>query len=196
MPDWMGPPENVVSGVVALELLLVRNERLAVWISRADAYPTGVLLHVELRGPEPARAGVEAGNGTWRFGVQFSDGQKATTFGLGAVGMGRYWIMNLATAAAAKPSDARPKGPQLRGRGGGGSRTLFSQSYWLWPLPPPGELLIACEWPNVGLGLTTTTISADELREAAARSRELWPAPDLPEWPGPDDNPTTGSTSP
>lgn len=176
MPEWMGPPENVVPAIVALELLLVHNERLAVWIPGADAYRTAVMLHVELRGREAARPGVESGAGTWRFGVQFSDGQKATTFGLGVVRMGSGLAPSVATAAAAKPVGTPPSGPLLSGRGGGGGLTVFRQDYWLWPLPPGGDLLIACEWPNVGLELTTARIDADQLRDAAARSRELWPA--------------------
>jgi hypothetical protein len=175
IPHWLGPPENVVPGLVALELLLVHNERMVVWIPAADAYRTGVMLHVDLRGRQPARPGVEAGAGTWRFGVQFADGQKATTLGLGFGTESR--------------SDTRPSGPQLRAHGGASSgrasgRTFYRQSYWLWPLPPPGELLIACEWPNVGLELTMTRISADQLRDAAARSRELWPPQELPGGPG------------
>ena len=66
--------------------------------------------------------------------------------------------------------------------------TRFRQDYWLWPLPPPGDLLIACKWPNVELPLTTATVAAGQLREAADQARELWPAPDLSEWweqPGP-----------
>jgi hypothetical protein len=83
MPEWTGPPEHVVPGVVALELLLVNMGRHAVWISQAEVYPTGVSLRVDLHGRDPAPPGLESGVGTWRFGVQFSDGRKATTFGLG-----------------------------------------------------------------------------------------------------------------
>ncbi len=156
-------------GVVALELLLVHNDRMAVWIPTADAYPTGVLLRVDLRGRQRPHVGVEAGAGIWRFTVEFADGQKATTFGL--------------EATMESPSDVRPSGPQLRNHGGLFGITFYRQDYWLWPLPPAGELLIACEWPNVGLEPTTTRISADQLRDAAARSRELWPALDVPQGP-------------
>jgi hypothetical protein len=77
-----------------------------------------------------------------------------------------------------------PAGPLLRPRGASASRTNWHREHWLWPLPPPGELVIACKWPNVGLTLTTTTTSADSIREAAAGAQELWPAGDVPPWPG------------
>jgi len=48
----------------------------------------------------------------------------------------------------------------------------------------PGDLIIACEWPNIGLQLTTAKVSAELILDAAQRSKELWPAEDLPEWPG------------
>jgi hypothetical protein len=189
MPEWAGPPENYVPGVVALELVLVNTGQLAAWISAAEVYPTGAILRVVLQGRQPARQGAKAGEGTWRFGVQFADGGKATTFGLGAfarhdgLGPGRSASATSRSYGAASGADP-PQGPLLQPRGGSGSRTNWHQDHWLWPLPPPGELLFACEWPNVGLGLTTTTTSADAFREAATFAQELWPAEDLPAWPG------------
>lgn len=47
-----------------------------------------------------------------------------------------------------------------------------------------GSLLIACEWPNAGIELSTATISAELLHQAANRARTLWPPPDVPDWPG------------
>lgn len=41
-------------------------------------------------------------------------------------------------------------------------------------LPRPGELVIACEWPNVNVEPSTGTIGADRAGEAVGRARELW----------------------
>lgn len=151
MPVWSGPAENVVPGIAALELLLVNTGRIAVWIGEAEAYPNGIVLKVGLRSRDAARPEVESGAGTWRFGLQFSDGRKATVYGLGALfGFGRAHSSRSSTAIARNPRDAPPEGPLLMGRGGGGSRNSWRQDYWLWPLPPPGDLVIACEWPNIG----------------------------------------------
>jgi hypothetical protein len=182
----MGPPEHVAPGVALLELMLVNVGRHTVWIGHADVYPSGLALRVDLHGREPAPPGLESGPGTWRFGVQFSDGRKATSFGLGAFSVGgggtvAASVSRAATAVARGHGGSSPEGPLLRPQGGAGSRTVWRQGYWLWPLPPPGDLLIACEWPNAGIELTTATFSADVLRDAASRAQELWPPPDAPE---------------
>jgi hypothetical protein len=187
-PEWSGPPENVVPGIVPLELVLANTDRLAVWIGHAEAYPNGLTLTVLLCGREPAEPGAESGEGTWRFGVQFSDERKATVYGLGALAAfsQQHGASTAASAVAIArtPSDPPPDAPLLLGRGGGGSRNKWRQDYWLWPLPPSGELVIACEWPNLDLPLTVASVDADAIREAAGRAKELWRAEDLPEWPG------------
>ncbi len=185
----MGPPENMVPGVAALELLLVKIERHAVWLGEAYAFPSGVRLTVELHGRDPAPPGLESGVGTWRFGFQFADGRKAITYGpaglqrhvTGGVGTVSASTRGIAAGVRGTPGSQAPAGPLLQPQGGGGSRTRWRQGYWLWPLPPAGDLLIAFEWPNAGIELTTATIEAGVVRDAAARAQELWPAPDLPE---------------
>jgi hypothetical protein len=42
VPEWYGPPEGVLGGVVPLELLLARSEKAAVVIESATVYPTGL----------------------------------------------------------------------------------------------------------------------------------------------------------
>ena len=172
--------------IVALELFLVHTDRHAWWINHAEVYPEGVALEVHLHGREEAQEGVEAGPGTWRFGVQFSDGRKATAYGLGVFARmpgGRSTSaastsVERAASAVAVPmgSLSPPEAPVLRAVGGGGSRRAWRQGYWLWPLPPAGDLLLACEWPDLGIEFTTQTISADPLVAAARRARQLWPA--------------------
>ena len=184
-PAWFGPPENVLPGVLALELLLVKTERVCAWIGGGEVYPSGLMLEVTIRGRNPAQADVESGEGGWRFGIQFPDGRKASSYGLGAFArLGHGQAARSSRAFVARRGDAPPDPPLLSPRGGGGSRRNWRQEYWLWPLPPRGELVIACEWPNVNVELSTATIGADRLREAAERARELWPDEDLPEWPG------------
>ena len=87
---WEGPPENVLGGVVALDLLLARSEMAAVAISSAIAYPTGLDFTVELRlrddPPERLRMGApwehrrsqsgELPDELFRLGVQFRTGPR------------------------------------------------------------------------------------------------------------------------
>jgi len=177
MPAWMWPPEaEVLPAVVPLELALVRSDQQVIWIAAAEVYPEGMAFSVLMCGRRDAPEGVETGSGTWRFGVQFSDGRKATVDGVGGISRGRG-VRATAVSAALDPFQAPPAGPILRARGGGGSRSAWRQQYWLWPLPPPGDLLFACEWPDLHIEFSSTTVEADLILTAAARARPMWPDP-------------------
>jgi hypothetical protein len=102
-----------------------------------------------------------------RFGIQFSDGRKATNLD----GAGRW------------DREQGPDGITLMRRGAQGGGQQWSERLWTCPLPPPGDVLFACEWPAQGVDLKTTAVDAELILAAATRARELWPAPDLPERP-------------
>jgi hypothetical protein len=93
-----------------------------------------------------------------RFGVQLADGSKATT-----VGGGRW-----------PGPDQEASGRMLTPHGGSGGGARWDMSFWLWPLPPPGALVFAVEWPSEGIPETRVEIDASPVRDAAARSEELW----------------------
>jgi hypothetical protein len=177
-PVWAGPPPNVLGAAVPLRLVLVRTSEVAIAVTDASAYPTGLSLTLSLRLREAIRdprfdpighqlMGELRGHGQtggsselppelFRFGVQYADGRKATTVG------------NPFSA------DAEPQGPiLLPGSGGGGARE-WDQSYWLWPLPPAGPLAFVCEWPVHDVALTRAEIDASLILEAAARAETLW----------------------
>jgi hypothetical protein len=172
LPAWEGPPYGVVPGVVGLELLLAHTDRLAVYLPELIVYPDVVVLRLQLLGRRIPRPGVESGPGTWRFGVQFSDGSKATSYGLGFDAL-RASTPNLGGGqiGGGEPSAAFLQ-PQVQGLSRGG--TTWGLGYWLHPLPPPGAVTLACEWPNIEMGLTTATIEAAAIRDAAGRVRDLW----------------------
>jgi hypothetical protein len=172
LPAWEGPPYGVVPGVVGLELLLAHTDRLAVYLPELIVYPDVVVLRLQLLGRRITRPGIESGPGTWRFGLRFSDGGKATSYGLG------FDALRASTPKAGgsrigggEPSAARLQ-PEAQGLSRGG--TTWGLEYWLQPLPPPGAVTLACEWPNIEMGLTTATIEADAIRDAADRIRDLW----------------------
>jgi hypothetical protein len=95
-----------------------------------------------------------------RLGVQFADGAKATNLGMPFFPQG---------------PDERPRGPILMPRGGGGGGRRWDVSFWLWPLPPRGQLTLVCEWPARAVELTRVEIDAGTLIEAAERAAPLWP---------------------
>jgi hypothetical protein len=192
---WEGPPDNVLGGVVALELLLARSDMAAVAISSVTAYPTGVEFTVELRLREapPERLWVgapwdqrrsqtgELPDELFRLGVQFEDGSKATTLDTGAEGTfvaGGVEVESVGGGgigvSGEEPERRAPDSPVLVPRGGGGGMRRWSESHWLWPLPPEGRLTFVCEWPALGIALTRIDTDAGPIRTAAARSRTLW----------------------
>jgi hypothetical protein len=100
-----------------------------------------------------------------RFGVQFSDGRKATT-----VGEVFPWDYGLD-----EEDEKEPPGPVLMQGGGGGGNGNWEWEFWLWPTPPAGPLALVVEWPAENIELTTQEVDAASFRDAAAKSEVLWP---------------------
>lgn len=98
-----------------------------------------------------------------RFGVQFSDGRKATN-----VGGSFPWDYG-------PDADEEPPGPILSQRGGGGGNGNWEWEFWLWPMPPAGPLAFVVEWPAEQIELTRHEVDAALFLNAAAESEALWP---------------------
>jgi hypothetical protein len=185
LPEWVGPPVDVLGGVVALGLIAARSKDAAVWLESATAFPTGVQFRIEVRWRAEVQnlamraatrhvlpAGEELPPELFRAGFELPDGSTATW--LGAAG---------AVAAISLRPDERPKGPVLRPGGGGGGNRRWSQDLWPWPLPPEGRLEFVCEWPALGIELTRAALDSGQIREAAKRCERLWengPEPSAP----------------
>jgi hypothetical protein len=93
-----------------------------------------------------------------RFGIEFSDGRKATT---------------VRPHRPRHPQDT-PEQPLLMMRGGGGGRR-FEADFWVWPLPPPGPLAFVCDWREHGIELTRKEVDAQAILDSAAKVEQLWP---------------------
>lgn len=172
-PPWTGPPHGVLPGAAPLELVIAANARAAVYVGRCSAYTTGFELELRvLVAPgadqlDPSLGGVfhRPGRGNnydemLRFGLEFSDGRKATN--VGGPGMVPH-------------KGEEPEGPLLRSLGGGGGGGRWHQDFWVWPLPPAGPLAFVCEWPAAEIPLTRAEIDAQPLLDASTRARELFP---------------------
>jgi hypothetical protein len=168
-PPWTGPPHGVLPGVAPLELVIAANARAAVYVGRCSVYATGFELELRvllapdageldpsLNGPYHRRGGDNYSE-MLRFGVEFSDGRKATNVD------GRGYARN------------EPDGPVLWGMGGGGGGGRWRQDFWVWPLPPSGPLAFVCEWPVAGIPLARAEIDAQLLLDASTRARALFP---------------------
>ena len=178
-PVWLGPPDNVIAAASALAIVLARTDDVALGITGLVAFPTGFNLRLSLRRRVPSPLGPAWGDpfhhqhptsstlapDVLRFGIQFSDGRKATT------------LDGFPNRDPHRPGEL-PSGPVLIHRGGsGGSGHAFDHDYWVWPLPPAGPLAFVCEWPAEGIALTRIEIDAGAILEAATRANVLWNAP-------------------
>jgi hypothetical protein len=173
---WWAPPLRTLPGLVAETIVLAHTDRVAVAVSHVAAYPVGFSFALQT---VPRRHGPRAwgdidfmgwGHGVdasgrlpddlLRFGVEFADGGRATSLDI---------------LARRERSEAPPAGPVLWHIGGGGGGGRWSHDVWVWPLPPPGRLTFACEWPALGIPLTRVDVDAGTVRAAAGRARVLWP---------------------
>jgi hypothetical protein len=174
---WWGAPRNEIGISTGLRLVLARTDEVAVALIDTVAFSTGLSLKLAVlrrmpdlhsRFDDPfgrlghaARAMQELPAELLRFGVEFSDGRKATSIGM--------------PAFAATRDEDEPQGPFLTTGGGGGSDDYSETSFWLWPLPPPGQLAFVVEWPAEGIAQTRQELEAESMIEAAGRAEALWP---------------------
>ena len=182
------PPEAEFPGIVPIDtLLLGRTNQVAVAVTGLSAFSAGIEIFLTARiRPSSGHPGehlpggprdLAASRRSFRFGLQFSDGNKAA----GSPGGGRT------------DHDSEPAGPVLYPFAGGGGPHSFVSRWWTWPLPPAGPLEFVCEWPrsaspNPGPASTRSSSStrpgaaSDYGRKTEADGRSLaanrrWPGP-------------------
>lgn len=165
---WRGRqrPDNEVPGSVAFEAVLGESEDLAIFVCGLSVYRNGVELALEVRArpsyadsrhDESEFLGGAVVRGGLLLGAEFADGRRCSNL------PGR------------REKPLRLDQPVLWSDGGGGGGRSAAVSWFLSPLPPPGELRIICAWPGRGIPESITTLPAEPILAAAARARELWP---------------------
>lgn len=167
---WRGDADDTVGVGLPFDVVVARNDQVAVTATGFFAYPTGFafsLVTISRLSPSPVPLGMHphpaairrggAPGGEFRFGIGFSDG--TTVF---------------STHRFSGPESA--SAPRtLRARGGGGGGRTYRQSFWCEPLPPPGSMRFVCDWKDAGIPETSVDIDAIAVIEAASRSVPLWP---------------------
>jgi hypothetical protein len=176
---------------VPLRLILGLTDRVAVAVVGATAYTTVVSLTVSVRRRESLAANDfedvdefyddpfeppfghpgrrrrrvrELAPEILRFGVQFSDGRKATT-----TGELFPWVDLDDT------DEGEPTGPVLMSGGGGGGNREWEAEFWLWPVPAAGAAGVR-DRVAIREDRTDKTRSRHRLFiEASRSSEELWP---------------------
>lgn len=181
------PPDNEVPGPLDWTALLGRTQDIAVALTAAAVYSTGLRLDVVVRArsltSEPDLFHAVDGHGTGRdrllLGVEFADGRVAAT-------SGHLWPQQQLAEDA----------PSLQRLGSTGSDRSVDFAMFLHPLPPPGPLAVLCSWPGRGITETRTEFDATAVRAALTKVLVLWPLqpPDQrrPEPPDPPDVPDGG----
>jgi hypothetical protein len=200
-PAWIGPPSGTLPGVVELETVLARTDEVAVCLRGVFAYPTGLSFDVvTMGGPDAAELDLDphsmmlhrhrhrhrhrrhTGRGRdeelppemLRFGLEFADGTRVTNVG------NDPWLA-MADAGDEDDDSFTPRAPTLTEHGGGGGGTDWEQSYWLWPLPPPGRLTVVCEWPVARIPVTRVELDTAPIHAAAARAQVVFEFPERPD---------------
>ena len=180
-PPWFGAPRGTLPGIVAFERVLARTDKVAVCVSRIAAYPTGFEFDVltmtadEQDEIDPMQfhhrhhlhsgAAASIPPELLRLGVQFADGSKATNTG--------------GFHADRQP----PTAPVMHSGGGGGGGGSWRETQWVWPLPPPGPVVLVCEWPAMNIPLTRSELDAQAILDAATRAQVIFSDEHLPELP-------------
>ena len=152
-----------------VRLLLARTDEFALGLADVVAYSTGFSLRLALRlhpkseleprvlMPQLHGFGPRSGDDQLRFGVEFSDGRKATNLG-----------------ARRPPHEEEPEISLVPAGGGGGGGKSFNVGYWVYPLPSPGPVTVAAEWPTRKVRETRHELDGDSIIEAGAGSEQLW----------------------
>lgn len=185
-PVWMGPPEDVLPGVVPVELVLGRSTGAVVQLTGMRAFPNGLQMNlaVRVRGPalgpelhddvfgDHPRHGKDA---DWqarrlKWGFELADGRRVTSVD--------PWPQPPNHDRHDHPDHRQwePDHPVLFAGGGGGGPRSVNRDFWLWPLPPAGRLRAVCEWPDQGIANTVQELDAQPFLDAARRARPAWPS--------------------
>lgn len=186
LPAWTAAPDDIMPGVVPLELVLGRSAGAVVFLTGIRAFPTGLAmsLGVRVRGSIRSRDlndeifDCDPGVGGWgagrlKWGFELADGRRVTNVDRQA----HLDLPNRDHQRPHHPDDAawEPARPILNGGGGGGGRRSVDRDYWLWPLPPAGRLRVVCQWPDQGIGRIGHDLDAQPFLDAASRAQPLWP---------------------
>jgi hypothetical protein len=170
-PEWDGPPDGVLPTTIPIERTVARTDATVVYLAAIVTYPTGfqfdifVLTDGSDRELDPfdfghREAGRRTGEiepGLLRLGFAFADGSKATN-------TGAYFNRH-----DRGEGSERPDAPVMTGHFGGGGEGTWHNTFWVWPLPPPGALRFVCEWPAAGIPQTRVDLDAASLLAAANR---------------------------
>jgi hypothetical protein len=167
-------------------VVLASDPNLTIAMTDCTAYSNGFEFCITLRsranldartlgfGPHPTSSGKDESDGLFLIKIRFADGRSASS---GERGPGRE-LMDYYLAKRDGLEPELPKGPVLMPPSGGGGGKRYDFKYWVWPLPPEGNVTVTCEWPARGLQLTDVELDGNAILRAGALSTDLWRSSD------------------
>ena len=168
--DEYGRPTLLLPGYLPEACVLAATEDIAVVIHGIACYPSGFALRLEATSRweddhddedffEPFDLPRGARSGGLRFGIEYADRRRGT---LDEV----RWA----------PRGGGPQSEILIMMDGGSSGGGHSSSdLFVEPLPPPGPVTFAVEWPAAKIEETLQTLDGELFQEAAGRATPLFP---------------------
>jgi hypothetical protein len=167
-------PDNVIPGIVAAGLLMVRTESAAVALGSLRCYPRGFAfsLHVRVRQLEEGMhlladpfgrhrrfRGETPAEQLLRLGIEYADGRRTAT-----------------NAAHPRFTDDFPADQLLLQEGSSGSSDRrWDGNFWAYPLPPDGPVTFVASWQARGVTESRVEVDGAGIRAAAGRAVVLWP---------------------
>jgi hypothetical protein len=161
VPEWTSPP-LMVGGHVTGPVVVARSERAILIVRQVLAYTNGLAIDVEAYGRgtyhDKQEWGPDLDHGL-RFSLLSADGRLARMDDEAGLRDGRGPVMT-----------------NNGGSGGGGfdGSEDVSLRLWVWPLPPPGPVVLICSWERAGLAEAKLTLDPDAIQTAAAASEPYW----------------------
>ncbi len=165
LPEWAAPPQ-MIGGHVTGPALVGRSDQAVVALRQVLAFPSGVEAELEghYRGPiEEPNWHDATGRGQLRFWVRFPDGREAAQGDKVGARNGRGPVLAVINYESGS-APGREGHEDVRVR------------LWIWPLPPPGPLVLSCSWPGHSFDDVSLVLDGGAIHTAAAQARQLWPS--------------------
>lgn len=161
-----GPAQDEVAVLALSSFLLARTDEVVVAVSGISAHSDGLLVSVAVLFADEQKAEdlgwamqvVNRSPGRFRLGCRFSDGRTVAT----------------GTRIAVVPQAS--EGPVLLLLDAQAAPLKWSGTYWLHPVPPPGPVVLGCQWPDRAIPETLVEIDPQPLIAAAATAGPVWRA--------------------
>jgi len=149
--------------LVAVWLPLAETATVTLGVSCFEVYSTGCSIAIKgfARQLDPQRSqrhmGLAGPGSGMRLGVIWSDGTQISS--------------------DARPSPGLPKGPTLLGGAtgsGGDTYQEMNAAFWMWPLPPAGEMKLIADWPEQNIPEHSLPVDAGPILAAVERVVRVW----------------------